>query len=85
MLERSQTAVYFCAAESKAFAVKNKRRSFLERVEGDVSKQRQFANYSNANFDLLRATVADALTAIAIIPAMSFGVVTVSLIRSISP
>jgi hypothetical protein len=31
--------------------------------------------YSNANFDLLRATIADAMTAIAIILAMSFGVV----------
>jgi uncharacterized membrane protein YjjB (DUF3815 family) len=35
----------------------------------------QLANYSNANFDLLRATIADALTAMAIILAMSFGVV----------
>jgi len=35
----------------------------------------QLANYSNANFDLLRATIADAMTAIAIILAMSFGVV----------
>jgi len=33
----------------------------------------QLANYSNANFDLLRATIADAMTAIAIILAMSFG------------
>lgn len=35
----------------------------------------QLTNYSNTNFDLLRATVADAMTAIAIILAMSFGVV----------
>src|SRR5882724_5470882 len=35
----------------------------------------QLADYSNANFDLLRATIADAMTAIAIILAMSFGVV----------
>jgi len=35
----------------------------------------QLANYSNANFDLLRATIADGITAIAIILAMSFGVV----------
>jgi uncharacterized membrane protein YjjP (DUF1212 family) len=35
----------------------------------------QLANFSNANFDLLRATIADAMTAIAIILAMSFGVV----------
>ena len=35
----------------------------------------QLADYSNANFDLLRATIADAITAIAIILAMSFGVV----------
>ena len=35
----------------------------------------QLANYSNANLDLLRATIADAMTAIAIILAMSFGVV----------
>src|SRR5229473_1853481 len=35
----------------------------------------QLANDSNANFDLLRATVADAMTTIAIILAMSFGVV----------
>src|SRR6266852_3450213 len=35
----------------------------------------QLANYSNANFDLLRATIADAMTAIAIILAMSFGIV----------
>jgi len=35
----------------------------------------QLADYSNANFDLLRATIADAMTAFAIILAMSFGVV----------
>jgi uncharacterized membrane protein YjjB (DUF3815 family) len=35
----------------------------------------ELSNYSNANFDLLRATIADAMTAIAIILAMSFGVV----------
>jgi len=35
----------------------------------------QLANNSNANFDLLRATIADAMTAITIILAMSFGVV----------
>jgi uncharacterized membrane protein YjjB (DUF3815 family) len=35
----------------------------------------QLADYSSANFDLLRATIADAMTAIAIILAMSFGVV----------
>jgi len=35
----------------------------------------QLADYANANFDLLRATIADAMTAIAIILAMSFGVV----------
>jgi hypothetical protein len=35
----------------------------------------QLANDSNANFDLLRATIADAMTAMAIILAMSFGVV----------
>src|SRR6266568_1874783 len=35
----------------------------------------QLGNYSNANFDLLRATIADAMTALAIILAMSFGVV----------
>jgi hypothetical protein len=35
----------------------------------------QLANYSNASFDLLRATIADAMTAIAIILAMSVGVV----------
>jgi uncharacterized membrane protein YjjB (DUF3815 family) len=35
----------------------------------------QLANYSNANFDLLRATIGDGMTAIAIILAMSFGVV----------
>jgi hypothetical protein len=35
----------------------------------------QLADYSNANLDLLRATIADAMTAIAIILAMSFGVV----------
>ncbi len=35
----------------------------------------QLANYSNADFDLLRATIAEAMTAIAIILAMSFGVV----------
>ena len=35
----------------------------------------QVSNYSNANFDLLRATIADAMTAFAIILAMSFGVV----------
>src|SRR5439155_6435570 len=35
----------------------------------------QLANYSNANFDRLRATIADAMTAIAIILAMSFVVV----------
>jgi Uncharacterized conserved protein len=35
----------------------------------------QLADYSNANFDLLRATIADAMTAIAIILAMSFGIV----------
>jgi len=35
----------------------------------------QLADYSNANFDLLRATITDAITAIAVILAMSFGVV----------
>jgi uncharacterized membrane protein YjjB (DUF3815 family) len=35
----------------------------------------QLANNSNTNFDHLRATIADAMTAIAIILAMSFGVV----------
>jgi uncharacterized membrane protein YjjB (DUF3815 family) len=35
----------------------------------------QLADYSNANFDLLRATVANAITAIGVILAMSFGVV----------
>jgi uncharacterized membrane protein YjjB (DUF3815 family) len=35
----------------------------------------QLADYSNANVDLLRATIADAVTAIAIILAMSFGLV----------
>jgi len=35
----------------------------------------QLADYSNVNFDLLRSTIADAMTAIAIILAMSFGVV----------
>jgi hypothetical protein len=35
----------------------------------------QLAHYSNANFDLLRATIADAMTAIAIILGMNFGVV----------
>src|SRR5690242_13714489 len=35
----------------------------------------QIGNYSNANFDLLRATIADAMTAITVILAMSFGVV----------
>jgi uncharacterized membrane protein YjjP (DUF1212 family) len=35
----------------------------------------QLANNSNANFGLLRATIADAMTAITIILAMSFGVV----------
>ncbi len=35
----------------------------------------QLAYNSNANFDLLRATIADAMTAITIILAMSFGVV----------
>jgi uncharacterized membrane protein YjjP (DUF1212 family) len=35
----------------------------------------QLANNSNANFDLLRATIADAMTAITIILAMSFGIV----------
>jgi len=35
----------------------------------------QLANNSNASFDLLRATLADAMTAITIILAMSFGVV----------
>jgi uncharacterized membrane protein YjjP (DUF1212 family) len=40
----------------------------------------QLAHYSNANFDLLRATIADAMTAIAIILAMSFGVVAPNMI-----
>jgi len=40
----------------------------------------QLTNYSNANFELLRATVADVMTAIAIILAMSFGVVAPKLI-----
>ena len=40
-----------------------------------VSGLVQLADYSNANVDLLRATIADAMTAIAIILAMSFGVV----------
>jgi uncharacterized membrane protein YjjB (DUF3815 family) len=35
----------------------------------------QLASNSNASFDLLRATIADGMTAIAIILAMSFGVV----------
>jgi uncharacterized membrane protein YjjP (DUF1212 family) len=35
----------------------------------------QLANNSNAHFELLRATIADAMTAITIILAMSFGVV----------
>jgi uncharacterized membrane protein YjjP (DUF1212 family) len=35
----------------------------------------QLANNSNANFDLLRATIADAMSAITVILAMSFGVV----------
>jgi uncharacterized membrane protein YjjP (DUF1212 family) len=35
----------------------------------------QFTDSSNANFDLLRATIANAMTALAIILAMSFGVV----------
>lgn len=35
----------------------------------------QLANNSNANLDLLRATIADAMTAITVILAMSFGVV----------
>jgi len=35
----------------------------------------QLANNSNANFDLLRATIADGMTAITVILAMSFGVV----------
>jgi uncharacterized membrane protein YjjP (DUF1212 family) len=40
----------------------------------------QLANYSNVNFDLLGATIADAMTAIAVILAMSFGVVAPKLI-----
>jgi uncharacterized membrane protein YjjP (DUF1212 family) len=40
----------------------------------------QLASYSNTNFDLLGATIADAMTAVAIILAMSFGVVTPKLI-----
>jgi uncharacterized membrane protein YjjB (DUF3815 family) len=35
----------------------------------------QLTNNSNANFDLLRATIADAMSAITVILAMSFGVV----------
>jgi len=40
----------------------------------------QLASYSNTNFDLLGATIADAITAIAVVLAMSFGVVTPKLI-----
>jgi hypothetical protein len=35
----------------------------------------QLASHTNANFDLLCATIADATTAMAIILAMSFGVI----------
>src|SRR5258705_9236341 len=44
----------------------------------------QLPKYSNANFDLLRATIADAMTAIAIILAMSFGVVAPKMIMDAS-
>jgi uncharacterized membrane protein YjjP (DUF1212 family) len=47
-------------------------RCFLFRMASGLV---QLANYSNANFDMLRATIADAMTAIAIILAMSVGVV----------
>jgi uncharacterized membrane protein YjjP (DUF1212 family) len=45
---------------------------FLFRMASGLA---QLASYSNANFDLLRATIANGMTAIAVILAMSFGVV----------